>query len=152
MKFFLAGIMQGSRTEASVHDQAYRQKIANLLATHFPGATVYDPYDNHSNSIAYDDTTGRKVFFDHNAMCRTVDVLLAFVPGLDGQTITVGIYEVDPFDPDDLVEWVEMEFVSGVGTGYWTTVWMEDGFAGAGDNPEYKFVVLGADSPELAVQ
>jgi hypothetical protein len=35
---------------------------------------------DHANSLAYDDQTGRQVFFDHNRLCREIDVLLAFVP------------------------------------------------------------------------
>lgn len=80
MRFFLAGIMQGSLTDAAVHDQQYRRHIKELLAAHFPGADVYDPFAGHRNSIGYDETTGREVFFRHNEMCRDVDVLLAFVP------------------------------------------------------------------------
>lgn len=80
MRFFLAGIMQGSYTEALLHDQDYRGRIARLLEAHFPHAEVYDPLANHSESLGYDEATGRSVFFQHNLMCREVDVLLAFVP------------------------------------------------------------------------
>ena len=80
MRFFLAGIMQGSHTAASIHDQEYRTRITRLLEAHFPDAEVYDPRANHAKSLGYDDTTGRSVFFHHNRMCRETDVLLAFVP------------------------------------------------------------------------
>lgn len=80
MRFFLAGIMQGSHTAAVVHDQDYRARIAQLINDHFPHADVYDPRANHSESLGYDDATGREVFFRHNRMCRDIDVLLAFVP------------------------------------------------------------------------
>lgn len=80
MRFFLAGIMQGSHTELVVHDQEYRERIKELIRTHFPEADVYDPLADHSDSIGYDELTGRRVFFRHNAMCRDVDVLLAFLP------------------------------------------------------------------------
>ena len=80
MRIFLAGIMQGSLAKAAVHDQDYRRHIRQLLATHFPDAEIYDPFAGHSNSIEYDEETGREVFLRHNAMCRDVDVLLAFVP------------------------------------------------------------------------
>jgi hypothetical protein len=80
MRFFLAGIMQGSYAEALLHDQEYRTRIQHLLETHFPQAEVYDPRANHAESLGYDDVTGRSVFFRHNLMCREVDVLLAFVP------------------------------------------------------------------------
>ena len=80
MRFFLAGIIQGSHTGPLVHDQDYRRRIERSLAAHFPSADIYDPQANHQNSIEYDDTLGRDVFFGHNEMCREVDVLLAFVP------------------------------------------------------------------------
>ncbi len=80
MRFFLAGIMQGSHTEAVLHDQDYRERIKRLVTAYFPDAEVYDPRADHSESIDYDDATGRRVFFRHNEMCGEVDVLLAFVP------------------------------------------------------------------------
>jgi hypothetical protein len=80
VRFFLAGIMQGSHTGLVLHDQDYRARIKRLIEEHFDGAEVYDPRADHSNSIEYDEPTGRRVFFHHNRMCREVDVLLAFVP------------------------------------------------------------------------
>jgi hypothetical protein len=81
MKFFLAGIMQGSHCEAILHDQDYRSRLKRLLAEHFPGAEIYDPLADHGDSIDYDDALGREVFFRHNRMCGNgVDVVLAFVP------------------------------------------------------------------------
>ena len=80
MRFFIAGIMQGSHTAAKMHNQDYRQRITRLLEEHFPGAEVYDPLAKHKSSLGYDKLTGREVFFRHNQMCREVDVLLAFVP------------------------------------------------------------------------
>jgi hypothetical protein len=72
--------MQGSLVEAALHDQGYRERIKDLLQAHFPEAEVYDPLADHSDSIRYDEAVGRQVFFRHNAMCREVDVLLAFLP------------------------------------------------------------------------
>ena len=80
MRFFLAGIMQGSHLAAVIHNQDYRQCVKQLLATHFPGAMVYDPLADHQDSLAYDDERGRSVFFHHNKLCAEIDVLLAFVP------------------------------------------------------------------------
>ncbi len=80
MRFFIAGIMQGSHAAAKMHDQDYRGRITKLLATHFPEAEIYDPRAKHRGSLGYDKLTGREVFFRHNQMCREVDVLLAFVP------------------------------------------------------------------------
>lgn len=80
MRIFLAGIMQGSHAEKFLHDQDYRARLARLLKAHFPHAEIYDPRENHSQSLGYNDATGRSVFFHHNRMCREIDVLLAFVP------------------------------------------------------------------------
>lgn len=80
MRFFLAGIMQGSHVGPMLHSQGYRRHLLDLLGRHFPEAELYDPLAAHGNSLAYDDEQGRAVFFGHNEMCRDVDVLLAFVP------------------------------------------------------------------------
>jgi len=80
MRIFLAGIMQGSLTEAAVHQQDYREHLKRLLETHLPDARIYDPRAEHANSIDYDEATGREVFLRHNLLCREMDVLLAFLP------------------------------------------------------------------------
>lgn len=80
LRFFIAGIMQGSHSKRTMHDQDYRGRLKKLLVEHFPGADVYDPRADHSSSINYDDRTGRSVFFGHNQMCREIDVLVAFLP------------------------------------------------------------------------
>jgi hypothetical protein len=80
MRFFLAGIMQGSHAAARCHGQEYRQHIARLIEEHFPEAEIYDPHAKHSTSLEYTHETGRDVFFRHNRMCAEVDVLVAFVP------------------------------------------------------------------------
>jgi hypothetical protein len=80
MRFFLAGIMQGSHLGPVIHNQDYRSRLRQLLSLHFPNAPVYDPLADHSNSLEYDDRRGREVFFHHNRLSGQVDVLLAFVP------------------------------------------------------------------------
>jgi hypothetical protein len=80
MRFFLAGIMQGSHLGTALHSQDYRARLKQLLATHFSEAEIYDPLADHANSLDYDDDLGRRVFLHHNQLCREVDVVLAFVP------------------------------------------------------------------------
>jgi hypothetical protein len=80
MRFFLAGIMQGSHLGAVLHNQDYRARLKQLLLEHFPESEVYDPLADHGESLGYDDETGRKVFYHHNRMCRGVDVIIAVVP------------------------------------------------------------------------
>jgi hypothetical protein len=80
MRIFLAGIMQGSLREPTLHAQDYRARLRELLTEHVPGAEIYDPLSDHRNSLEYSELRGKEVFFHHNRMCREVDVLLAFVP------------------------------------------------------------------------
>ncbi len=80
MRFFLAGIMQGSHLGLVLHNQDYRSHLKELLQRHFPKADIYDPLADHGGSLAYDDARGREVFFHHNQLCGQVDVVLAFVP------------------------------------------------------------------------
>src|SRR4051812_36823271 len=80
MRFFLAGIMQGSHLGFVLHNQDYRGRLKQLLAEHFPGADIYDPLADHANSLDYDEQKGREVFWHHNRLCREVDVVIAFVP------------------------------------------------------------------------
>jgi hypothetical protein len=80
VQFFIAGIMQGSHREAVLHDQGYRSRVRSLLEFHFPDADIYDPVENHAQSLDYDDVKSREVFYQHNRLCRDVDVVIAFVP------------------------------------------------------------------------
>ena len=80
MRFFLAGIMQGSHHETQLHDQTYRSQLRQLIETHFASADVYDPWADHGTSLDYDAEQGKKVFFGHNRLCREVDVVIAYVP------------------------------------------------------------------------
>lgn len=80
MRFFLAGIMQGSHRAAELHGQDYRGELRTLIERHFPGSRIYDPLADHKESLGYKDATAREVFYHHNRMCREVDVLVAYVP------------------------------------------------------------------------
>jgi hypothetical protein len=80
MRFFIAGIMQGSHLGEVLHHQGYRERLQQLLVEHFPHAEVYDPLADHRNSLNYDEHEGRQVFLQHNQMCSEVDVVWAFVP------------------------------------------------------------------------
>ncbi|HEX4148668.1 MAG TPA: hypothetical protein VHY20_06760 [Pirellulales bacterium] len=80
MRIFLAGIMQGSHLGEVLHNQDYRARLRQLLESHLPGASLYDPLADHADSLGYDDARGREVFLDHNRMCGEVDVVVAFVP------------------------------------------------------------------------
>ncbi|HEV3023071.1 MAG TPA: hypothetical protein VGX76_11410 [Pirellulales bacterium] len=80
MRFFLAGIMQGSHLASAIHNQDYRARLTALLRAQFPDAEVYDPWADHAGSLDYDDERGRRVFLYHNRLAGEVDVLVAYVP------------------------------------------------------------------------
>jgi len=81
VKFFIAGIMQGSKVQNSIFGQDYRQEISGLIRSAFPEAEIYDPFAKNQDSITYSKGTGLATFLGHNKMCGTeVDVLIAFVP------------------------------------------------------------------------
>lgn len=80
MRIFLAGIMQGSHLASVLHHQGYRKHLKAIISRAFPEANIYDPLADHGQSLAYDNATGRDVFYQHNRLCREVDVLVAFVP------------------------------------------------------------------------
>lgn len=80
VRTFLAGVMQASLAEKGIVPQDYRQVIRGLLQEYLPQAEVYDPLADHKNSLEYDRRTGRQVFFYHNELCRTVDLLIAYLP------------------------------------------------------------------------
>ncbi len=81
MKFFIAGIMQGSLRDPSLHTQNYRTLLSEWILESFEHAEVYDPLQGHGGSVEYDETTGKQTFYNHNHMCGDdIDVLVAFAP------------------------------------------------------------------------
>ena len=81
MKFFIAGIMQGSILDVALHDQNYRSLIKNALLKAFPSSEVYDPLERNQDSLFYTYEYGKMVFLNHNKMCGTdIDALVAYIP------------------------------------------------------------------------
>ena len=80
MRFFLAGIMQGSNRSETLVEQDYRQQLKKLLGRYFQQSDIYDPLQGNEQSLAYDDEMARTTFVGHNHMCRNVDVVIAYVP------------------------------------------------------------------------
>lgn len=79
LRFFVAGIIQGSLPDAT-HPQDYRQEITDMLKSAFPGAEVFDPVEEYPESLAYDDARASAAFFDLMDRAGECDVLIAFVP------------------------------------------------------------------------
>lgn len=78
--FFLAGVIQGSMLEKQVHEQDYRERLKEILATAAPGRVVYCPVENHRQSVEYSDAEAREVFFDHLDIIRQCRVMIAYLP------------------------------------------------------------------------
>ena len=78
--FFIGGIIQGSINDVAIHPQDYRTRIKDLLLRWVPGADVYCPIENHPDSLRYEDTHARSVFFGHVDRCGETDVLVAYLP------------------------------------------------------------------------
>lgn len=77
--FFIAGIIQGSIREG-VHPQDYRRELKQILEKQIPGAKVYCPFENHPQSLLYDDRKAKGVFLDHIRMVAETDCLVTFIP------------------------------------------------------------------------
>ncbi len=80
MDVFLAGIMQGSKVDAEIHRQDWRERLRALLAHHVPEADVYCHYSLHPESLGYDLSAIRETFDDGLDRARRCDLLLAYLP------------------------------------------------------------------------
>lgn len=79
LRFFVAGIIQGSLPDAT-HPQEYRWEIADMLKAAFPGAEVFNPVEEYPDSLSYDDARASAAFFDLMDRAGECDVLIAFLP------------------------------------------------------------------------
>jgi hypothetical protein len=79
-KIFIAGVIQGSHQDKTIHAQSYRQELRNLLASKFPDAQIYDPFEGHENSIEYDDVQGRATFLSGIKAVQESDLVIAYLP------------------------------------------------------------------------
>ena len=80
MKVFLAGIIQGSLVEATIHSQDWREVVKGSLAKHVAGADIYCHYTRHPQSISYDLPAIRETFEDGVRKAAECDLLLAYLP------------------------------------------------------------------------
>ncbi|MEE9555291.1 MAG: hypothetical protein V3W18_13465 [candidate division Zixibacteria bacterium] len=79
-KVFLAGIIQGSATDKSIHSQNYRERIKAIFNEHSPDTEIYDPYDGHEDSVHYDIEKGKSVFKDSLAKIEESDLMIVYLP------------------------------------------------------------------------
>lgn len=92
MKVFLAGIIQGSLTEATIHGQDWRDPISSLMDEYFPDAEIYCHFSRHPNSITYQMDDIRKTFQDGLDKAASSDLVIAYLPSASMGT-AIEIYE-----------------------------------------------------------
>jgi len=80
MRFFIAGVMQGSRSGKEIASQEYRKEIKAVLRKHFPQAEIVCPWELHPDSVDYGPEEGRRTFLEMNEEATKADVLIAYVP------------------------------------------------------------------------
>lgn len=80
VRFFLAGIVQGSNPGRETHRQDYRERLKHVLSRTFPGAEVFCPVETNPNSMDYAFVKGAEVFFDLISRAAKYEVLLAYAP------------------------------------------------------------------------
>lgn len=79
-RFFLAGIIQGSRRGRKLYPQNYRERIKRALRKRFPGVEVFCPFELHPNSIDYDSKEGKETFLRLIEEAKRSDCLVAYLP------------------------------------------------------------------------
>jgi hypothetical protein len=78
MNVFLAGIIQGSLTEPTIHDQDWRQPVREVLRRHLPDADVYCHYSRHPDSIGYELPEIRRTLAEGLERAAGCDLLIAY--------------------------------------------------------------------------
>ena len=79
-RIFLAGIIQGSFRDKSIHSQDYREEIIAAIQDALPDAVIYNPLHGHENSVEYDDAKGKATFFNSLDEIKKCDLMIAYLP------------------------------------------------------------------------
>jgi hypothetical protein len=80
VRFFIAGIMQGSRRDPDIYSQDYRTDVRELILHKYPQAQVVCPYELYPESPYYDAEKGKETFLDLTNRAQEVDYLVAYLP------------------------------------------------------------------------
>jgi nucleoside 2-deoxyribosyltransferase len=81
LRFFIAGIMQGSLAEASIHDQSYRVVIGAAIRARFPDAEIVDPIELHPDGgLNYGPEEAKRTLLEMAEEAARADVLIAYLP------------------------------------------------------------------------
>jgi len=80
VKVFLAGIIQGSLQQATIHQQDWRAVVMPMLARHTPAAQVYDHFAAHPAGIDYQLPEIRATLAEGDARCAGSDLVICWLP------------------------------------------------------------------------
>ncbi len=80
MRFFIAGIMQGSLAEVGIHDQSYRVAVGTAIKARFTEAEIIDPMELHPDSVYYEPDKARRTLLEMAEAAAQADVLIAYLP------------------------------------------------------------------------
>jgi len=80
MRVFIAGIMQGSRQDRFIEDQAYRQAIAAAVRSYDPAAEIVDPIEIHPSAVDYGEDQARATLVELAKLACQADLVVAYAP------------------------------------------------------------------------
>jgi len=79
-RFFLAGIIQGSKRGIETFDQGYRERLKSILREIFPGCLPVCPVEDHPDSVLYSDAEAGTTFFANVEKAKQCDALIVYLP------------------------------------------------------------------------
>jgi hypothetical protein len=80
LRFFIAGIMQGSRQDPDICSQDYRTAIREIILQKYPQAEIVCPFDLYPESPYYGPEDGKRTFLDLVNRAKEADFLIAYLP------------------------------------------------------------------------
>jgi len=80
MKIFFGGIIQGSKQGQDTHSQNYRDRVKSILSRRHPDIEIFDPVENHQDSVDYTDERAYATFFGHLNIIDSCDLMIAYLP------------------------------------------------------------------------
>jgi hypothetical protein len=80
LRFFIGGIMQGSRQDDDICGQDYRTTIREIILREYPEAEVVCPFELYPDSPHYGPEEGKRTFLDLIDRAKEADFLVAYLP------------------------------------------------------------------------
>ncbi|MDP2637579.1 MAG: hypothetical protein Q8P26_00765 [Candidatus Levybacteria bacterium] len=80
MKVFIAGIMQGNRSDDKIYSQDYRKIITKKLHALVDGVEIINPDKTDPDRLTYTYEEARDMFFRYCKIASEVDLFIAYIP------------------------------------------------------------------------